>query len=63
MEDDKFFYLKKDENIKLSDNFYSVEFDCNCKNVDCIDQKISKELIVKLQWVRNVAQKSITITY
>jgi uncharacterized protein YcbK (DUF882 family) len=61
-EDDKFYYWKKGTNPKLSNNFHGSEFDCQCRNEDCVDQKISKELIKILQDIRNVMASSIKIT-
>lgn len=61
-EDDKFYYWKKGTNPQLSKNFNGSEFDCSCKDVDCVDQKISKELILILQDIRNVIATSIKIT-
>jgi len=62
MEDRKYFIFTKDENIKLSDNFSSKEFKCNCSNSSCKEQKISVLLIEKLQKVRKKLGQSIKIT-
>jgi zinc D-Ala-D-Ala carboxypeptidase len=60
--DDKYFIWNKGEDFDLSDNFSSSEFACKCKNDDCVEQRISKNYIEKLQKVREEFGKSITIT-
>lgn len=57
-----FFNWKKGENLKLSNHFNSLEFTCSCKNSDCVEQKISKELIEKLEKIRSKLGNSIIIT-
>jgi len=57
-----YFQWKKGEKIQLSKNFSSSEFECKCKNPDCIEQKISKSYIEKLQKVREEFGSSITVT-
>jgi uncharacterized protein YcbK (DUF882 family) len=57
-----YFTWKKGEKIQLSKNFNSLEFECKCKNADCVNQKISKELIEDLQKVRDDYGKSMTVT-
>jgi uncharacterized protein YcbK (DUF882 family) len=51
--------FKKKDNNKLSKNFNTKEFECSC--VKCGDQFISEELIEKLQKVRDLYGKSITV--
>ena len=49
----EFFTWKKGEKVQLSTNFSTSEFSCKCKNKSCVEQRISKELIERLQRVRN----------
>lgn len=60
--DNLYFVWNKGEKFKLSKNFSSSEFECKCKNPECVEQQISKELIEDLQKVRDDHGKSITIT-
>jgi uncharacterized protein YcbK (DUF882 family) len=53
---------KKGEHIQLSKNFSSLELQCKCRNSDCIDQKINKELIEKAQKVRDDHGNTIIVT-
>ncbi len=52
--------FKKKENKKLTENFNSKEFECSCGKCDI--QKISQDLVDKLQQVREKYGKSITVT-
>lgn len=52
--------FKKGENKRLSKNFTSNEFQCPCKK--CVDQFIDQKLIDKLQKVRDIYGKSVTVT-
>lgn len=56
------FSWKKGDEIKLSDSFGSTEFSCQCTHSDCVDQKVSKELIEKLQKVRDDLGEALMIT-
>jgi uncharacterized protein YcbK (DUF882 family) len=60
--DNLYFIWNKGEKLKLSNNFNSAEFECKCKNSECIEQRISKDLIEGLQKVRTEHNKSITVT-
>lgn len=53
---------KKGEIQQLSKNFTTKEFECKCKRSDCVDQVISKELVDKIQEVRQEFGSSIVIT-
>ena len=57
-----YFIFKKGESIQLSKNFNSLELQCRCRNSECVEQRISKELIDNLQKLREDYGKSITIT-
>jgi uncharacterized protein YcbK (DUF882 family) len=53
--------FKKDERKKLSRSFNSGEFECRCAK-DCGEQSISKELIDKLQLVRDELGIPLVVT-
>lgn len=53
------FTWKRGEQHQLSKNFSTLEFECPC---DCIDQRISLQLIDNLQKVRDAVQDSIVVT-
>lgn len=57
-----YFLFKKGESIQLSKNFNSLELQCRCRNPECVEQRISKELVDNLQKLRDDYGKSITIT-
>lgn len=61
-EDSGYYSWKKGEVKTLSKYFDSHEFDCQCKNVDCKDQKISKSLITKLDSIRIEIAQPLTVT-
>lgn len=54
----EYYYWTTGENIQFSDNFNSKEFECP----ECNKHKISIDLIEKLQKLREVFGKTITIT-
>lgn len=57
-----FFTWKKGTNTLLGRYFSSSEFECKCSSPECVDQKISKLLIEKLDAVREALKEPITIT-
>lgn len=50
---DYFVWEKKRGLFTLSDHFDAYEFECPCKYTSCIEQKIAKKLIEKLDTVRS----------
>jgi len=63
MSSDKLYFIfKKGESVQLSKNFNSLEMQCKCRNADCVEQRISRDLIESLQKLREDYGKSITIT-
>ena len=54
--------FKKLENKKLSPHFNSSEFECSCSDCKDANQYISQELLDKLEQVRILYGKPITIT-
>lgn len=61
-EDDKSYYFKKGDMDFLSTYFHTSHFQCKCSNKECVDQKISKELINKLEQLRGSCGWAIEIT-
>lgn len=61
-EDDKFYYWDKGERTKLTDNFSTQEFDCQCHNEDCVEQKMSKDCINRLQEIRTEIGCPLNVT-
>lgn len=57
-----YYTWKKGESLKINNCFSTYEFSCKCKHADCIDQKISAELIDKLTEIRLGMKCPMTIT-
>ena len=57
-----YFFFKKHEKIELSKHFNSSEFICHCKHSECQDQMISKELINRLEKIREEIGQPLRIT-
>lgn len=57
----EYFEFSTGDHIKLSNNFNSQEFECPGTSKE-IKQKISKDLITKLQHLREELNESLTIT-
>lgn len=51
---------KRGENIKITANFSTKEFCCTCGI--CLDQRIDRQLVEKLQAVRDEVKLPLTIT-
>lgn len=58
----EFYVWKKGENIKLSQHFNSSEFSCNCKFKECVEQKISSDLIDRLESIREDIGQGLIVT-
>lgn len=59
---DYFYWDKADEPESLSPSFSTREFACHCSNTSCVSQRVAKELVVKLQAVRDQTGQPITVT-
>jgi uncharacterized protein YcbK (DUF882 family) len=57
-----YYVWNKGERVKLSDYFSTQEFDCQCHYSDCVEQKISADLINKLSLVRIENKSPLYIT-
>lgn len=60
-QDAEYYYWNKGEVVKLSKNFSSHEFDCNCNFKECVEQKMSKAHIEKLEKMRGILNKPMVI--
>lgn len=60
--DDGYYIWKKGEKFKLGSYFDTTEFVCQCKHEDCIDQKISIELVDRLDGIREDIGRPLTVT-
>lgn len=59
---DGYYIWNKGERFKLGDYFQTNEFDCQCRYDDCIEQRISIDLINRLNLIRNQAKSPLYIT-
>lgn len=59
---DGYYIWKKGERAKLSEYFSTSEFDCQCHHDTCVEQRISVDLINKLDLVRIESNSPIYIT-
>jgi len=57
-----YYVWKKGEILWINNWFKTTEFTCQCKNVDCIDQRISVDLVERLTKIRNYVQSPMRIT-
>jgi uncharacterized protein YcbK (DUF882 family) len=57
-----YFIWTKGQRHKLSANFSSHEFDCQCSRPTCVEQKISIKLIEKIETVRTELGSPLYIT-
>lgn len=61
-EKDGYYIWEKGEVYKLSDHFSTKELDCHCKYKNCKEQRISKDLIDRLEKVRTEVGQPLIIT-
>lgn len=62
MDNKLYFIWDKSEKQQLSKHFSTEEFECKCKLPSCKEQRISKELIDKLQKLREELNIPLTVT-
>lgn len=58
----EYYIWNKGSDIKLSNNFKSSEFSCHCKFPECVEQRISSDLINRLEKIRTELGQPIHIT-
>lgn len=61
LDKDGYYLWKKGEIFPFNKYFSTREFSCQCKHTECVDQKVSKTLIVKLTTLREQLNEPITI--
>lgn len=61
-QDKDYFYWNKGDNVNLSPYFSTKEFSCQCKHPDCIEQRVSKELIRRITEIRKEVKKPTRVT-
>lgn len=63
MNDARGIYLtwQKGKQCQLSEFFHTSEFDCKCKYPECREQRVSLELLRRLDWLRKASNSSIRI--
>jgi len=62
MKRDKGYYIwNKGEKADLTQYFTTLEFECSCSFPDCKEQKISEDLISKLNIIRGALQKPMSV--
>lgn len=59
---DGYFVWNKGEVFKVSDHFSTKELDCNCNYPECKEQRISKDLITRMEKVRMEVGEPLIIT-
>lgn len=62
MNSNKYFIWNKGDDIQLSKNFNSKEFDCQCTRPACVEQRISIDLVEKIELIRKEINQPLTIT-
>lgn len=61
-EKDGYYIWQKGEAHKLSDHFSSKEMACRCSHLECKEQRISKDLIARLEKVRIEIGQPLIVT-
>lgn len=59
---DGYYIWKKNENLWINNWFKTKEFQCKCSNKECVDQKISVDLIQRLTAIREYTKSPMRIT-
>lgn len=60
--ENNYYIWDKGEILWLNNWFKTKEFECQCKNKDCIKQKISVELVKRLTIIREYTKSPMRIT-
>lgn len=61
-EEDGYYKWDKGQDFALSPYFTTREFTCHCNFPDCVKQRISKTLIVRLDLIRKEVKQPLVIT-
>lgn len=61
-EEDGLYLWEKGEVFKLSDHFSSKEMSCHCKFPECKTQRISKDLIQRLEKIKEEVGQPLIVT-
>lgn len=59
--DGNYYTWKKGEDLWLNNWFKTKEFVCQCKHTECVDQRVSIELVDRLTKIREEAQSPMRI--
>lgn len=59
--DDQYYYWPKGLIAQISPHFTTTEFTCRCNNPNCTRQRISVELINRVEAIRNVIGRPIKV--
>ena len=62
VEKDGYFLWNKGDIYSFNKYFKTSEFSCQCKNKDCVEQKVSKILVDKLTELRIAVNEPLSIT-
>lgn len=60
--DSEYFYFPKGLKEHLSQHFLATEFQCPCSHPNCTNQRVSRELINRLESVRDAISTQLAIT-
>jgi len=61
-EENGYYIWEKGQVLKLSEHFSTKEMNCHCEYPECKEQRISKDLIEKLEEVREEAAEPLIVT-
>lgn len=62
MNNNLYYIWKKGEKIQLSEHFTTKEFECKCSYVDCVEQRIKKSHVEKLEEKRKKWDCAVKVT-
>lgn len=60
--ENNYYIWNKGENLWMNNWFKTKEFECKCTNKECIEQKISVELVKRLTAIREYTKSPMRIT-
>ena len=62
LDKDGYYLWKKGEIFPFNKYFSTKEFTCHCSHPECVDQKVSKDLIDRLTALRGLVNEPLTVT-